>query len=412
MADNKEKIEEKKESKNSSYISAKESRRITKFNRKVTKKLEAERANAKKDPSLYTTKMKDEGNVVEFDNVCSYFFSDVGTVKAVDGISFNIPKCSTVGVVGESGCGKSVTSLSLMQLLQRPSGQTVGGEIRFNLGDGTAYNIVNTPTAKMQEIRGNRISMIFQEPMTSLNPVFKIGAQVNEVLELHNPEMTKEQIKARTLEMLEMVGIANKEGVYEMYPHELSGGMRQRVMIAIALACNPELIIADEPTTALDVTIQAQILDLLADLKNKINSSIMLITHDLGVVASMADYVVVMYAGRVIEKGTAEDIFHHPAHPYTIGLMKSKPVVGKKVDALYNIEGSVPNPVNMPDYCYFRDRCEMQCDRCKGKINDAGGDYPPEIKISDTHFVSCYRFYDEGEVVGYPKTVDPEELLK
>ncbi len=412
MADNKEKIEEKKESKNSSYISAKESRRITKFNRKVTKKLEAERANAKKDPSLYTTKMKDEGNVVEFDNVCSYFFSDVGTVKAVDGISFNIPKCSTVGVVGESGCGKSVTSLSLMQLLQRPGGQTVGGEIRFNLGDGTAYNIVNTPTAKMQEIRGNRISMIFQEPMTSLNPVFKIGAQVNEVLELHNPEMTKEQIKARTLEMLEMVGIANKEGVYEMYPHELSGGMRQRIMIAIALACSPELIIADEPTTALDVTIQAQILDLLADLKNKINSSIMLITHDLGVVASMADYVVVMYAGRVIEKGTADDIFHHPAHPYTIGLMKSKPVVGKKVDALYNIEGSVPNPVNMPDYCYFRDRCEMQCDRCKGKVNDVGGDYPPEIKISDTHFVSCYRFYDEGEVVGYPKTVDPEELLK
>jgi peptide/nickel transport system ATP-binding protein len=412
MADNKEKIEEKKESKNSSYISAKESRKITKFNRKVTKKLEAERANAKKDPSLYTTKMKDEGNVVEFDNVCSYFFSDVGTVKAVDGISFNIPKCSTVGVVGESGCGKSVTSLSLMQLLQRPGGQTVGGEIRFNLGDGTAYNIVNTPTAKMQEIRGNRISMIFQEPMTSLNPVFKIGAQVNEVLELHNPEMTKEQIKARTLEMLEMVGIANKEGVYEMYPHELSGGMRQRIMIAIALACSPELIIADEPTTALDVTIQAQILDLLADLKNKINSSIMLITHDLGVVASMADYVVVMYAGRVIEKGTADDIFHHPAHPYTIGLMKSKPVVGKKVDALYNIEGSVPNPVNMPDYCYFRDRCEMQCDRCKGKVNDVGGDYPPEIKISDTHFVSCYRFYDEGEVVGYPKTVDPEELLK
>ncbi len=388
MADNKEKIEEKKESKNSSYISAKESRKITKFNRKVTKKLEAERANAKKDPSLYTTKMKDEGNVVEFDNVCSYFFSDVGTVKAVDGISFNIPKCSTVGVVGESGCGKSVTSLSLMQLLQRPGGQTVGGEIRFNLGDGTAYNIVNTPTAKMQEIRGNRISMIFQEPMTSLNPVFKIGAQVNEVLELHNPEMTKEQIKARTLEMLEMVGIANKEGVYEMYPHELSGGMRQRIMIAIALACSPELIIADEPTTALDVTIQAQILDLLADLKNKINSSIMLITHDLGVVASMADYVVVMYAGRVIEKGTADDIFHHPAHPYTIGLMKSKPVVGKKVDALYNIEGSVPNPVNMPDYCYFRDRCEKCVERCQGK-------YPPEIHVSDTHIVSCWRYFEE-----------------
>ena len=327
------------EKKKSSYISGKESRNISRFNRRVTKKLEAQRADANKDPALYTTKMRDENNVVEFDNVCTYFFSDVGTVKAVDGVSFDIPKCSTVGVVGESGCGKSVTSLSLMQLLQRPSGQTVGGEIRFNQDDGTALNIVNTPTAKMQEIRGNMISMIFQEPMTSLNPVFRIGDQVDEVTILHNPEMTKEEVKQRTLDMLELVGIANKEGVYKMYPHELSGGMRQRVMIAIALACSPKLIIADEPTTALDVTIQAQILDLLQNLKDKLNSSIMLITHDLGVVAGMADYVVVMYAGRVVEKGTADDIFHHPAHPYTIGLMKSKPVVGKKVEELYNIPG-------------------------------------------------------------------------
>jgi peptide/nickel transport system ATP-binding protein len=380
-----------KNEKNSSYISGKESRRISKFNRRVTKKLERDRADANKDPALFTTKMKDENNVVEFDNVCTYFFTDVGTVKAVDGVSFVVPKCSTVGVVGESGCGKSVTSLSLMQLLQRPQGQTVGGEIRFNLGDGTAYNIVNTPTAKMQEIRGNKISMIFQEPMTSLNPVFRIGQQVDEVTMLHNPEMSKEEVKARTLEMLDLVGIANKEGVYSMYPHELSGGMRQRIMIAIALACSPTLIIADEPTTALDVTIQAQILDLLQNLKDKLNSSIMLITHDLGVVAGMADYVVVMYAGRVVEKGTADEIFHHPGHPYTIGLMKSKPVVGKKVDALYNIPGSVPNPVNMPNYCYFRDRCEMRCDQCDGK-------YPPEIKISDTHYVSCYRFIDEGEI--------------
>ena len=393
-----------KNNKKTSYISAKDSRAITRFNRRVTKKLEKDRANANKDPQLYTTKMRDENNVVEFDNVCTYFFTDVGTVKAVDGISFDIPKCSTVGVVGESGCGKSVTSLSLMQLLQRPNGQTVSGEIRFNKGDGTAYNIVNTPTAKMQEIRGNRVSMIFQEPMTSLNPVFKIGKQVDEVLELHHPEMSKEQIKARTLEMLDMVGIANKEGVYDMYPHELSGGMRQRVMIAIALACSPELIIADEPTTALDVTIQAQILDLMRELKDKINSSIMLITHDLGVVASMADYVVVMYAGRVVEKGTASDIFHHPSHPYTIGLMKSKPVVGKKVDSLYNIEGSVPNPVDMPNYCYFKDRCEMCCERCSGE-------YPPEIKISDTHVVSCYRYFDQGEILRYPKSANVEDLL-
>ena len=391
------------DNKHTSYISGKESRRITKFNRKVTKKLEADRANANKDPKLYTTKMRDEYNVVEFDNVCTFFFTEVGTVKAVDGISFDVPKNSTVGVVGESGCGKSVTSLSLMQLLQRPTGQVVGGEIRFNKNDGTAYNIVNTPNSIMEQIRGNKMSMIFQEPMTSLNPVFRIGEQVDEAIILHNPEMSEEEVKKRTLELLDMVGIANKEGVYSMYPHELSGGMRQRVMIAIALACKPELIIADEPTTALDVTIQAQILDLLENLKKKIGSSIMLITHDLGVVAGMADYVVVMYAGRVIEKGTADDIFHHPAHPYTIGLMKSKPVVGKKVEELYNIPGSVPNPVNMPNYCYFRDRCEMQCDMCSGK-------YPPSIRISDTHVVSCYRFYDEKNVIEYPKTVNPEEL--
>ena len=391
------------EHKNASYISAKESRKITRFNRRVTKKLEREREAAGKDPSLYTTVMKDPNNVVEFDNVCTYFFADNGVVKAVDGVNFAVPKCSTVGVVGESGCGKSVTSLSLMQLLQRPSGQTVGGQIRFNLGDGTAYDIVKTPTSKMQEIRGNKISMIFQEPMTSLNPVFRIGFQVDEVIKLHNPEMSDEDVKARTLQMLDLVGIANREGVYRMYPHELSGGMRQRIMIAIALACSPTLIIADEPTTALDVTIQAQILDLLQGLKEKLNSSIMLITHDLGVVAGMADYVVVMYAGRVVEKGTAEDIFHHPMHPYTIGLMRSKPVVGRKVDELYNIPGSVPNPVDMPNYCYFRDRCEMHCERCSGL-------YPPEIKVSDTHVVSCYRYYDEGEVLDYPKSVNVEEL--
>ncbi len=391
------------EKKKSSYISGKESRRITRFNRKITRKLEKQRADYGKNPAGYTTQMKNPGNVVEFDNVCTYFFSDVGVVRAVDGVSYEIPVGKTVGVVGESGCGKSVTSLSLMQLLPRPAGQTVGGEIRFNLGDGSAYNIVNTPNDVMEHIRGNRISMIFQEPMTALNPVFRIGQQVDEVTILHHPEMSKEAVKARTLEMLELVGIANKEGVYDMYPHELSGGMRQRICIAIALACSPSLIIADEPTTALDVTIQAQILDLLQNLKNKLNSSIMLITHDLGVVAGMADYVVVMYAGRVVEKGTTQDIFHHPAHPYTIGLMRSKPVVGKKVDELYNIPGSVPNPVEMPNYCYFRDRCEMQCGHCSGQ-------YPPEIRISDTHIVSCYRFMDEGQVLGYPKSVDVEAL--
>ena len=389
--------------KNTFYISGKESRQITRFNRKLTKRLEKERSSKAADPSKYETKMHDENNVVEFDNVCSYFFSDVGTVKAVDGVSFEVPRCTTVGIVGESGCGKSVTSLSLMQLLQRPQGQTVGGEIRLNMGDGKAYNIVNTPTSEMMKIRGNRVSMIFQEPMTSLNPVFRCGYQIDEVINLHEPGLHKDKVRERSIEMLKLVGIANAEGVYSMYPHELSGGMRQRVMIAMALACSPGLIIADEPTTALDVTIQAQILDLLKELKDKINSSIMLITHDLGVIASMADYVVVMYAGRVVEKGTTEDIFHNPCHPYTIGLMKSKPVVGKKVDALYNIPGSVPNPVNMPDYCYFRDRCEQCVEKCQGV-------YPPEIRLSDTHVVSCWRYDGQGEAVRWPKSVNVEEL--
>ncbi len=367
------------------YLSAKESRLISKRNRQITNEFEKKRKRKNVPESEYTTTMKDPKNAVEFDNLHTYFFTDAGTVKSVDGVSFEVPIGKTVGIVGESGCGKSVTSLSLMQLLQRPQGQVVEGAIRLNLGD-KAYDVTQMPQEKMQGIRGNKVSMIFQEPMTSLNPVFRIGRQIEEVIELHDSEgKTKEDIKARTIELLEMVGIANSEGVYKMYPHELSGGMRQRVMIAIALACNPKVIIADEPTTALDVTIQAQILDLLRNLKDQINSSIMLITHDLGVIAEMADYIVVMYAGRVVEKGTAEEIFEHPSHPYTIGLMASKPVVGKKVDKLYSIPGKVPNPVNMPNYCYFKDRCEMCVDCCNGA-------YPPEISLSETHKVSCYRY--------------------
>ena len=375
------------------YLSGKEARRISKENRKITNQFEKKRKRRNVSESEYLTTMHDANNAVEFDNLHTYFFTDTGVVKSVDGVSFDVPVGKTVGVVGESGCGKSVTSLSLMQLLQRPQGQVVEGEIRLNLGD-KAYDITKTPNEKMQALRGNYVSMIFQEPMTSLNPVFRIGAQIDEVIELHEgAHKTKEEVKARTIEMLETVGIANSEGVYMMYPHELSGGMRQRVMIAMALACNPKIIIADEPTTALDVTIQAQILDLLRQLKDKINSSIMLITHDLGVIASMADYVVVMYAGRIVEKGTAEEIFAHPCHPYTIGLMASKPVVGKKVDKLYSIPGKVPNPVDMPDYCYFKDRCEMQLDCCKGE-------YPCEISVSPTHKVSCYRYYEENRKAG------------
>ena len=376
------------------YLSAKESRRISKENRRITDRYEKQRKRRNVPESEYVTEMHDEKNAVEFDNLHTYFFTDTGVVKSVDGVSFEVPIGKTVGVVGESGCGKSVTSLSLMQLLQRPQGQIVEGSIRLNLGDGKAYDIARTPTEKMQGLRGNYVSMIFQEPMTSLNPVFRIGAQIDEVIALHEGEgKTKEDIKKRTIEMLEMVGIANSEGVYTMFPHELSGGMRQRVMIAMALACNPKIIIADEPTTALDVTIQAQILDLLRNLKDRINSSIMLITHDLGVIAEMADYVVVMYAGRVVEKGTVEEIFTNPSHPYTIGLMASKPVVGKKVDRLYSIPGKVPNPVNMPDYCYFKDRCELQLPCC-------GGEYPCEISLSPTHKVSCYRYYEENRKAG------------
>ena len=377
------------------HLTARESARISRENRRITNEIEKKRNRKNVPASEYTAVMRDPNNVVEFDNVHTYFFTDIGTVKAVDGVTFDIPKGKTVGVVGESGCGKSVTALSLMQLVQRPQGQTVEGEIRFN-GDGMVYDIARTPTDKMEKIRGAQISMIFQEPMTSLNPVFKAGFQIDEVIELHNPEMTKEEIKALSLKMIDMVGIANQEGVYNMYPHELSGGMRQRIMIAMALACNPKLIIADEPTTALDVTIQAQILDLLRKLKDQINSSIMLITHDLGVVAEMADFVVVMYAGRIIEKGTADEVFNHPCHPYTLGLMASKPVINKKVDRLYNIPGNVPNPINMPDYCYFRDRCAKRMPICDGE-------YPREFYITPTHMAACYLYASDEEKARYGK---------
>ena len=369
------------------YLSGREARRIAKENRRITNAFEKQRKRKNVPESEYLTQMADPNHAVEFDNLHTYFYTDAGVVKSVDGVSFEVPIGKTVGVVGESGCGKSVTSLSLMQLLQRPQGQVVEGAIRLNMGD-KAYDVTKMPNEQMQKIRGNYVSMIFQEPMTSLNPVFRIGEQVDEVIALHHGEgKTKEDIKARTIELLEMVGIANSQGVYQMFPHELSGGMRQRVCIAMALACSPKVIIADEPTTALDVTIQAQVLDLLRNLKDKINSSIMFITHDLGVIAEMADYVVVMYAGRVVEKGTVQEIFSNPAHPYTIGLMASKPVVGKKIDKLYSIPGKVPNPIDMPNYCYFKDRCEMCVAGCEGE-------YPCQVQLSPTHFVSCYRYYD------------------
>lgn len=382
-----------KKEKNNEYLSIKESREIIKYNVKQMKYYEALK-RVKRTEAEYTTVMHDENNLIEIDDLHTSFFTDRGTVKSVDGVSFSIPKNKIIGVVGESGCGKSVTSLSVMQLVAAPQGQITGGAIRFNSdklgydsnGKKLAYDITKMPTEAMHKIRGQDITMIFQEPMTSLNPVFTIGYQLDEVSLLHKPELTKEQVKEYSIEMLKKVGISMPERFYAAYPHELSGGMRQRVMIAMALAGNPKLIIADEPTTALDVTIQAQILELLRDLQVNQGCSIMLITHDLGVIAEMADEVVVMYAGKVIERGTAKEIFHNPLHPYTMGLQKSKPLITSDSNApLYSIPGQVPNPINLPNNCYFKNRCG----KCIGKCD---GTYPKEIKINDEHFVSCYLY--------------------
>lgn len=359
---------------------------IKKFNTQMYKKYNKEKKIKNVPESHYLRRMDDDNNILEFDNLQTYFFTDTGTVKAVDGVSFSIPKGATVGIVGESGCGKSVTSLSTMRLLQGPQGQIVGGEIRFNnKNTNKAVDITKLPLKDMQKIRGNEISMIFQEPMTSLNPVFTIGDQLAEPIELHNPKIKKQDLEKKIIDLLKLVGIADPEGVINRYPHELSGGMKQRIVIAMALCCDPQLIVADEPTTALDVTIQAQVLDLLRDLKHKINASIMLITHDLGVVASMCDYVVVMYAGRVIEKGTVHEIFKDPKHPYTIGLIKSLPSLNVGNEKLYSIPGNVPNPINMPNHCYFKNRCDKCFDTCFEE-------YPSIKKITETHEVSCYLY--------------------
>ncbi|MBQ8910537.1 MAG: ABC transporter ATP-binding protein [Oscillospiraceae bacterium] len=397
------------ETKKKGYLTNKEIRAIAKANAKQIKKLEAYK-NRKAEESEFLTEMKDDGNILEIDGLHTYFFTEQGVVKAVNGVSYDVPKNKVVGVVGESGCGKSVTSMSVMRLIQGPSGQIVEGSIRFKAydykrdekgnpipkGEGKyemeekIYDIAKMPINEIHRIRGKQVAMIFQEPMTSLNPVFTIGEQLDEVTFLHVPGATKEMAKAKSEEMLRLVGII-PENVYPRFPHELSGGMRQRVMIAMALAAEPRLIIADEPTTALDVTIQAQILDLLQDIKKKIDGSILLITHDLGVIAEMADYVVVMYAGKVIEKGTVFEIFQDPKHPYTIGLQKSKPTMTLDDSTeLYNIPGNVPNPVNMPQHCYFKERCA----KCTAKCS---GEYPGMVQISPTHFVACHLYDGEDK---------------
>ena len=403
----------KKEKSSKNYLTGREIRAISKANAKEIKRLEAYKKR-KAPESEFLCEMKNPANILEIDDLHTFFFTEQGVVKAVNGVSYDVPKNAVVGVVGESGCGKSVTSMSVMRLIQGPAGQIVNGCIRFKSNefkrdqkgnpipkagaDGEfemeekVYDIAKMPIREIHRLRGKQIAMIFQEPMTSLNPVFTIGQQLDEVTFIHIPGATKEMAKAKTEEMLRLVGII-PENVYNAFPHELSGGMRQRVMIAMALAAEPRLIIADEPTTALDVTIQAQILDLLQDIKNKIDGSILLITHDLGVIAEMADYVVVMYAGKVIEKGTVFEIFQDPKHPYTIGLQKSKPTMSLDDGTeLYNIPGNVPNPINMPDHCYFKERCAMCTKKCSG-------DYPGMVQVSPTHFVACH-LYDEEEKNG------------
>lgn len=383
--------------KNSNYLSNKESKQIVRYNVEQMRYYEKEKKR-KKDPSEYTTVMKNPNNIIEIDDLVTCFFTDNGTVKSVNHVSFDLPKDKIIGVVGESGCGKSVTSLSIMQLVQAPQGQITGGSIRFNsealgydeAGNKLAYDIAKMPTQELYNIRGNDITMIFQEPMTSLNPVFTIGNQLDEVSFIHNKGITKEEAKAHSIDMLNQVGISMPERVYKSYPHELSGGMRQRVMIAMALAGNPKLIIADEPTTALDVTIQAQILELLKKIQREKHCSIMLITHDLGVIAEMADEVVVMYAGRVIEHGTVREIFNNSLHPYTIGLQKSKPLItSDSREPLYSIPGSVPSPINLPNTCFFKGRCNKCIKKCEGP-------YPGYTYVTDTHYVSCY-LYDKKE---------------
>ena len=325
--------------------------------------------------------------LLKIEGLKTYFFTEEGVVKAVDGVSLEVGRGETLGIVGESGCGKSVTMLSVMRLVDAP-GRILEGKILF---DG--QDLLQLPEAEMRRIRGNRISMIFQQPLTSLNPVFKVGDQIAEVLEIHQG-LSHEEARKRAIEMLEMVGISDAERRADAFPHEISGGQAQRIMIAMALATNPELLIADEPTTALDVTIQAQILDLMRALKERIGTSIIFITHDLGVIAEMADKVAVMYAGEIVEFADVHTLFNAPKHPYTQGLLSSIPVLGEVRDRLEVIPGSVPNLLNPPAGCKFHPRClarihhELQiCDRV----------HPQLLSVAPRHTVRCWLYQDYPE---------------
>ena len=370
------------------YLSAKESRRISRENRRITDQLEKRHKRKNVPESEYLTQMKDPNNALEIENLHTYFFSDVGTVRAVDGVSFDVPIGKTVGVVGESGCGKSVTSLSIMQLLQRPQGQIVDGEIRLNLGNGKCYDITKTPTERMQNLRGNYMSMIFQEPMTSLNPVYTCGDQICESIIFHQG-LSKAEAQKRAAELLKKVGIPMPELRMKAYPHELSGGMRQRVMIAMALSCDPDILVADEPTTALDPTIQAQILALLRQLQKDMGMSVIYITHDLGVVAEICDRVAVMYAGRIVELGRVEQVFGGGEnHPYTRGLLRCAPDLGELKPRLEPIPGHMPEPTRLPPGCAFAERCPECTELCRRCA--------PAPRERDGHLIACHHRWKEG----------------
>jgi len=327
----------------------------------------------------------DKDKLLQVKDLKTYFKTDAGVVKAVDGVSFDLYPGETLGIVGESGCGKSVTNLSIMKLIPSPPGKIVGGEVIFN-----GENILELPEERLRKIRGNSISMIFQDPMTSLNPFLRISTQMIETIVLHQ-DMTKKEAKQRAIDMLTLVGIPAAEKRIDNYPHQFSGGMRQRVMIAMALSCKADVLIADEPTTALDVTIQAQILELINELSKKFNTSVILITHDLGVVAGMCDKVCVMYAGRIVEKSGTEELFAKPYHPYTAGLIQSVPRLDKaNEEKLFSIEGQPPNLIDLPDCCPFHPRCHKAMDICRKK-------YPPITEVEPGREVACWLYADNKE---------------
>ncbi len=324
--------------------------------------------------------------ILEVKNLRTHFKTDDGIVRAVEDVSFDLARGETLGIVGESGSGKSVTNLSLMRLIPSPPGKIVGGEILFE-----GQDILKLSDKAIHKIRGNRISMIFQDPMTSLNPYLRISKQMSEVFTLHR-QLNKQQALEESIDMLKLVGIANAENRIHQYPHQFSGGMRQRVMIAMALSCRPDILIADEPTTALDVTIQAQILELMNKLSRKLNTATIMITHDLGVIAGVCDNVCVMYAGKIVEKSSNKDLFKTPKHPYTIGLLHSVPRIDKKNEnRLYTIEGQPPNLINLPDCCPFYPRCKHAIDICREKN-------PPMIPLEQNREVGCWLYKDNKEV--------------